>query len=107
MTESLQARVAEALEVDLSIIETADVAIDIRDLGPEETLVERGDPVDDVFVILDGELEVHGFDDQMLAVLEPGAVVGEVAVMAGGRRTATVRAGEGAKVAVVGAQDFE
>lgn len=107
MTESLQSRVAAALEVEPSVVETSGVEIKTQRLGPGETLVEREDPVDDVFVILEGELEVHGFDDQMLAVLEPGTVVGEVAVMAGGRRTATVRARGEAQVAVVGARDFE
>jgi predicted acylesterase/phospholipase RssA/CRP-like cAMP-binding protein len=63
--------------------------------------------VDDVFVILGGSVEVLGFDDQPLAVLEEGSVVGEIAVLAGGSRTATVRSIDSTEVASLDAASFE
>ncbi len=104
---TLLARVAEALGVEAGLVAATGVDVRTRSLNAEENLVARGDPVGDVFVILEGSLEVRGFEDQMLATLEPGSVVGEVAVMAGGTRTATVRSAGDCLVAVIGAGDFE
>lgn len=99
--------VAEALGVDVDLLDRADAKIETRTLGPGEVLVQKGDDVTDVFVILNGSVEVLGFDDQPLAVLDSGAVVGEVAVLAGGSRTATVRSIAEAEVASLDAASFE
>jgi predicted acylesterase/phospholipase RssA/CRP-like cAMP-binding protein len=65
-------------------------------LATGEALVRRGDDADSLFVILDGRLSVllddEERDGQPLAELGPGEVVGEVALIAGGKRSATVRA---------------
>jgi predicted acylesterase/phospholipase RssA/CRP-like cAMP-binding protein len=88
---SVRQAVAEALGVEFDLLRSAAVAVESLTLGPGDVLVRRGDPAADVFVVLDGSVEVLGYDDQPLAVLESGSVVGEVAVLAGGSRTATVR----------------
>ena len=75
--------------------------------GSGEVLVRKGDPVAAVFVILNGAVEILGFDDQPLAVLNEGDVVGEVAVLAGGSRTATVRSVGATSVASLSAASFE
>ncbi len=54
-------------------------------------LVHEGDWGEEAFVIADGEAEV-AVDGRQLAVLGPGSVVGEMAVLDGGPRTATVAA---------------
>lgn len=100
-------KVADALGIESDVLDSVVLNIQTRELSPREILVERGDSVDHVFVILEGALEVHGFEDQMLAVLESGAVVGEVAAMAGGTRTATVRSRDESLVAVLEVSDFE
>ena len=70
-----------------------------RELEPRETLVEQGDLGRDLFVLLDGVLEVE-VDGEVVAEVGPGAVVGERALFEGGRRTATLRAATPCRVAV-------
>lgn len=60
-----------------------------RDSGT--ILIEEGRSGGEAFVIVDGSVTVSR-DGDVLATLGPGAVVGEVAVLDRGRRTATVTA---------------
>ena len=81
-----------------------------RRLAPGEVLVTEGDEADDVYVVLTGRLEAlqrSGGADVLVGVMGPGDVVGEVTVVTGGRRTATLRAGEASEVLVVGRVDVE
>jgi CRP-like cAMP-binding protein len=55
---------------------------------------------------LDGVLEVD-FDGEAVAEVGPGALLGERALLEGGRRTATVRATTPARVAVVPADAID
>jgi cyclic nucleotide-binding protein len=55
------------------------------------TLVEQGDPGHELYLLCDGLLAVE-IDGRTVAELGPGAVVGEVALLESGRRTATLRA---------------
>jgi Cyclic nucleotide-binding domain len=64
------------------------------------TLVEQGDPGDELYLLFDGLLAVE-IDGRTVAELGPGAVVGEVALLEGGRRTATLRAVTPCRVAAV------
>ncbi len=79
-----------------------------RRLAQGETLVEQGAAGDDVFLLLDGVLAVE-VDGEPVGELGPGAIVGELAVLEGGTRTATLRATTRAKVVTVpaGALDGE
>jgi predicted acylesterase/phospholipase RssA/CRP-like cAMP-binding protein len=64
-------------------------------LAAGETLVEEGEPGDDVFVLRAGRLAAYQMTpagELLLAEMAEGAVLGEIAADAGGRRTATVRA---------------
>lgn len=67
-----------------------------QDLGPGQMLFRSGDPGDAVFVIVEGEVEVRnstpGGRDIRLVALGPGALVGEMAVLDGGLRSADVAA---------------
>ena len=81
-----------------------------RSLGPGDVLVEQGDEADEVFVVLTGRLEALNRSERgelVVGTVGPGHVVGEVTVIAGGRRTATLRAIEPAEVAVIARRDFE
>lgn len=62
-----------------------------RRLGAGETLVEQGAEGDDLFVLLDGVLDVE-VDGETVAEVGPGAILGERAAVEGGPRTATLRA---------------
>lgn len=51
--------------------------------------VQEGTPADACYVLLEGSARVfHGRD--VIATLQPGAVIGEMAYLAGGQRNATV-----------------
>jgi CRP/FNR family cyclic AMP-dependent transcriptional regulator len=52
-------------------------------------LVEQGIPADAVFVLTDGEARVFYVREQV-ATLGPGDIVGEMALLGGGQRRATV-----------------
>jgi CRP-like cAMP-binding protein len=62
------------------------------DLARGAVLAQAGDPGDAMFVILEGEIEVRTVSpdgrEVRLAALGPGAVVGEMAVLDGGERSA-------------------
>lgn len=71
---------------------------EIRSLPQGHLLIRQGDVDDHVFLVLDGVLDVL-VDEEQVAEVGPGAVLGERAVLEGGLRTATVRARTPARVA--------
>ena len=71
-----------------------------RRLEPGETLVEQGAPPDNLFLLLDGVLDVE-VDGETVAEVGPGAMLGERAAIEGGNRTATLRAVTPCRVVVV------
>ena len=80
------------------------------DLTAGEELLGRDDASDRLFVVLKGRLEVsveteHGH--QILATVEPGGVFGEIGMLAGGSRSAAVRALTDARVATLTAAGLE
>ena len=60
-------------------------------LAKGETLVEQDEPGTNMFLILDGMLDVE-VDGEIVAEVGPGAIVGERASIEGGMRTSTLRA---------------
>ena len=78
----------------------------VRRLRAGEVLTRQGDPGDELYVIVDGALvvSVDGID---VVELGPGSVLGERAVLHGGRRTGTVTAATAAKVTVVPADGVD
>ena len=77
----------------------------IRKLKSGEALVEQGQSGNELFLLLDGVLAVD-VDGKALAEVGPGAVLGERALLEGGKRTATLRALTPARVAVAGADQI-
>jgi cyclic nucleotide-binding protein len=71
-----------------------------RRLSPGDTLVEQGEPGDELYLLLDGVLTVE-IDREQVAEVGPGALVGERALLEGGTRKATLRAATPSRVAVV------
>ena len=79
-------------------------------LGPTERILVQGNAGSSLFVLHDGELEVIVRTDgreRVVAELQPGAVVGEVAFLTAAPRTATVRAVDGATVIEIAARHLE
>ena len=71
-----------------------------------ETLVEQGAPGDSIFLLLDGVLDVE-VDGERVAEVGPGAILGERALLEGGRRTSTLRALTPCRVAVAAADQLD
>ena len=69
-------------------------------IAPGETLVEQGEPGDELYLLLDGIFTVE-IDGEPVAEVGPGALVGERALLEGGTRKATLRAATSSRVAVV------
>lgn len=63
----------------------------IRSLPASKVLVREGDAGDSLFLLLDGVIAVE-VGGRLLTELGPGVVLGERAVLEGGRRTATLTA---------------
>jgi hypothetical protein len=91
--------VETALERELSQV-LLDSAPHWTRLRKGATLVAQGDPGNELFLLFDGLLAVE-IDGVPVTELGPGAVVGEVALLEGGRRTATLRAVTPCRVAAV------
>jgi hypothetical protein len=77
-----------------------------RRLEPGDVLVGQGEPGDELFLVLDGVLSVD-VDEQAVAEVGPGTILGERAGLEGGRRTSTLTAVTACRVAVVGAGDID
>jgi hypothetical protein len=95
------AAVESALERSLSsAIMSGDAKPKIRTIAAGENLVRQGETGTDVFLILDGIFVVE-VDDNVVAEIGPGAVVGERAALVNGTRTATLWARTQGRVASV------
>jgi hypothetical protein len=95
------AAIEEQLEVALTRIAlTLDARLPRRRLALGETLVEQGEPGRDMFLLLDGLLDVE-VDGETVARVGAGTLLGELAVLGDGRRKATLRARRACRVAVL------
>ena len=81
-----------------------------RQLAAGETLFRQGEPADAVYVVLDGQLQAVAEDgdrgDVLLGMIDPGDPVGELALLLGGQRSATIRATSPATLAKIPAQSL-
>lgn len=100
------------LFADLSVDECADIisASTCRVLKAATQLCAEGQPGDSMFIIQSGRVRVHkktaqGADEE-LAVLGPRSVVGEMALLDGQTRSATVTMVEDGTVLVLGQSGF-
>jgi hypothetical protein len=77
-----------------------------RNLNAGDALTEQGAEGNELYLLLDGVVDVE-VDGEPVAEIGPGALLGERALLEGGKRTATVRAKTKARVAVVPADSIE
>ncbi len=84
-----------------------------RRLKPGEILFHAGDPSDALFIVAKGLVEVvanafAGKDGTgaSIAELGPGTAFGEMGLISGGARTATIRSAAGADLLEIGRDDF-
>jgi hypothetical protein len=80
-------------------------------LGPLERLVRQGEQGSSLFVVADGVLEVmvrrQDGQDWPVDTITTGAVIGEMSLLTGEPRAATVRAVDGATVYEIGRRQYE
>lgn len=72
-----------------------------RSLAPGEELVTRGDEGGELYVLDSGRLTVERDGVTLATIAEPGALIGEMAVLLGNDHSATVRAETAATVRVI------
>jgi hypothetical protein len=103
---ALMTEVETALERELSLrIMRGGAKPRIETLKKEATLVDQGAEGTDMYLLLDGVLAVE-VDGAGVAQVGPGAVLGERALLEGGRRTATLLALTPCKVAAASGADL-
>jgi CRP-like cAMP-binding protein len=85
-----------------------------RRLNASEVLFRTGDPADALYIVARGSVEVvadsHGDAEgtgAAIANLGPGTAFGEMGLMSGGARTATIRTLAGAELLEIGREDFD
>ena len=99
--ETLVTPAESELERELSAsVMKSGAKLERRKLSEGDTLVRQGDEGRELFLILDGVLSVER-DGEPLAEVGPGAILGEMALLGDGRRTATLVAKTNARIAVV------
>ena len=79
-------------------------------LADGDIWVREGDEADNVYFIVSGSLEATNAKPQgdiVVGTIDAGQIIGEVTVIAGGRRTATLRAKGAAEVLEIHRNDFE
>jgi sulfate-transporting ATPase len=99
--------------VDETILEQAQTKPIAMTYSPSEVIIQQGDPATKFYILLEGEVDiVQEFGDQperLLARRGRGEYFGEIGLLEGGTRTATVRAAETseAKVMVISEELFQ
>jgi Cyclic nucleotide-binding domain len=71
-----------------------------RELAEGETLVEQDEPGSELYLVLDGMLDVE-VNGEVVAEVGPGAILGVRSSMEGGLRTATLRAATPCRIVVI------
>jgi hypothetical protein len=95
---ALVTAVETALERQLSRVIMGEGKPKVRTLKAGAALTEQGEEADAIYLLLDGVIQVV-VDGEEVANLGPGALIGERAVLEGGRRTATLIAVSPCRVA--------
>jgi hypothetical protein len=106
-TEAFTTEVETALErqLSLSLMQGGSKA-KVRSVKAGAVITEQGAEEDELFLVLDGVVRIE-VDGERIAEYGPGSMHGERAVLEGGRRTSTVRAVTGCKLAVAGADSVD
>ena len=90
-------------------LETAAQRATVVSVAPGEVIIRQGDPADRFYVILDGIFAVgqeQGGSTRELRRIGPDEVFGEIGLLSGIPRTATVTAIDGGRVLAIDGADF-
>ncbi len=80
--------------------------VHVKVYGSGEVVVRQNDPGDSLFLIRRGHVNVH-LDDALVGGLKEGEIFGEMSLLTGERRKATVVAGEEAHLVEISKADIE
>jgi hypothetical protein len=98
---ALIAAAESELERELSrLVMSQSKALERRELNVGERLVEQDEPGKELYLLLDGMLDVE-VDGDVVAEVGPGAILGVRASLEGGRRSSTLRAATRCRVVVI------
>jgi hypothetical protein len=104
---ALVAAAESELERELSqLVMSQPKALERRELDVGERLVEQDEPGTELYLVLDGMLDVE-VDGDVVAEVGPGAILGVRAPLEGGRRSSTLRAATRCRVVVIPAEVLE
>jgi CRP-like cAMP-binding protein len=81
--------------------------IEQQQFAPGELLMSKGEAGDRVYLIDEGRVEVDDENQHAIAELGPGEIVGEIALLTGEIRTATVKAIDDVSVWVIRKSEFD
>lgn len=80
-------------------------AVQLRRVAAKEELCHKGDPGNQLYLIVDGVLKAQttsaAGDDIVFSIMGPGEMFGELALLRGGKRTATVVAIRDSRLIVI------
>jgi len=91
--------------LDAEALDRLAAAATERTIARGAVLIRQGDLGGSMFIVVEGKAAVSVHEpggDQTVAVLEPGDIVGEISLLTGARRTATVTAQGRLKVIEIG-----
>ena len=89
----------------MNLINLFDNSRHIQEFEPGKTIFEEGTPGDFMYVILDGEIEVR-VRHELIEVLGPGEILGEMALIDTNPRSATAVAKSKCRLAFVDERSF-
>ena len=91
---------------DALLLNQVSLALQPRTVPAGETIIRKGEPGTEMYLICRGEVEVLGDHGQVLATLNEGSCFGELALLFSEPRTATVRAKTPCDLFVLGRAEF-
>jgi serine phosphatase RsbU (regulator of sigma subunit) len=109
---NLLARIPLFADLPETELENLVHSLKVVELKPRDILFREGDVGEHLYVVADGELEIlraaGTADELLLNIIAEGEYLGDMALlMAGGQRTATVRARTKATLLVMSRQEFD
>mmetsp|Transcript_16274 Transcript_16274/g.55407 ORF Transcript_16274/g.55407 Transcript_16274/m.55407 type:complete len:937 (-) Transcript_16274:8826-11636(-) len=106
--EKLVVSVPMFSECDRALIKSLVMKLKQQVCFPDDSIVVEGEPGHEMFFLQHGKVEVCDAQcTKVYATLSDGAFFGEISLLTGGRRTATVRAVEMCEVYSLSQADFE
>lgn len=91
--------------LDDTVLDDVAGRVIVRDYEPGDVVVAEGDAPAGLFVVFRGSATVER-DDHTIADVGPGEHVGEIALLDGQPRMATVRAGDDLRTGFLSSEDF-